>query len=229
MIYIIGVGGVGSWLTPAICLLADAKNVTLVDGDTLEEKNLNRQLFTEESVGLNKAEALARKYGCNFIPQFYSESLERHSQHDWLLVGVDNNPARSSALNAADIAGCQAIFGANETLSSEAYYYSPRWQGKHLDPRTYYPEIEKDSSDDPRRGAIGCTGEAQQANRQLVTANFMAASLMAHLYVVWAIEARKMPAEAFAHLPYKLVNNFSKNEYFKVGDKPKEQHVTTNS
>ena len=57
--YIIGCGGVGSWLAPSLCLLRSPQEVILVDGDTLETKNLNRQLFTPEQVGSNKAEALA--------------------------------------------------------------------------------------------------------------------------------------------------------------------------
>ncbi len=49
-IYIIGAGGVGSWLTPAMCMLIKPEDITIVDGDKLEDKNLNRQLFNEEDI-----------------------------------------------------------------------------------------------------------------------------------------------------------------------------------
>jgi hypothetical protein len=61
-------------------------------------------------------------------------------------------------------------------------------------------------------------GEAQQQTPQLVTANFMAASLAAHLYVLWGQEQRKMDAEAIPFLPYKLVNNLTRNEHHLVRD-----------
>ncbi len=216
-IYIIGCGGVGSFLAPTMCLLAGAKNIVLVDGDTLEKKNLNRQLFTEADIGNNKAAALAAKYECDFIPDWYSESLIAHDYNDWLLGVVDNHIARRAILTATDFAGCSAIFGANEVHSSEAFVYRSGWIGTKNDPRIMYPEIMTDNTNDPRRGAIGCTGEAQAANVQLVTANFMAAALVAHLYVLWGMEARKTDKETQQHYPHKLVQNLTRNEFFKSG------------
>mgnify|MGYP000856154200 CR=1 FL=1 len=61
--------------------------------------------------------------------------------------------------------------------SAEAYYYRRRWKGTARDPRVYYPEINQDRSGDPRATSIGCTGEVQNQNRQLVSANLMAAAL----------------------------------------------------
>lgn len=216
MIYIIGCGGVGSFLAPTLCLLAGNENITLVDGDKLERKNLNRQLFDESMVGENKAEALARRYNCSAIAEWYSESLMPHSRYDWLIGVVDNHLARRGVLNAVDLNDCRAILAANEVHSSEAYVYLPQWRDTKLDPRVMYPEIRTDRSNDPRTGAIGCTGEAQTANVQLVTANFMAAALAAHLYVVWEMEAKKLPAETIPHLPHKLVQNLTKNECYKA-------------
>jgi molybdopterin/thiamine biosynthesis adenylyltransferase len=199
-------------------MLEGPLKVTLVDGDKLEKKNLNRQLFTERHIGLNKAEALAQVYGCQFIDEWYSPTLIEHNKLDWIIGAVDNHPARKSVLQSCDISGCRAIFGANEVHSSEAFVYLPEWCDTKLDPRNYYPEIQSDRSNDPSAQGIGCTGEAQEANRQLVTANFMAAALVGHLYVVWAQEARKMEAEALQYFPYKLVNNLTKNETHKVKD-----------
>lgn len=218
-IYIIGCGGVGSFLTPALCLLVGPERVTLIDGDELEKKNLNRQLFTESDIGMNKASALASKYGCEAIPEWYSESLMSHETQDWLIGVVDNHLTRRTILTSVDRYGCSAILAANEVHSSEAYVYLPEWVDTKIDPRIMYPEILTDHSGDPRQRAIGCTGEAQKSNVQLVTANFMAAALASHLFVVWAMEAKKMGKDVVRHLPHKLVNNLTKNEHYKVGEK----------
>ena len=64
MNYIIGCGGVGSAIIPSFCLLKTPEEITLIDGDILERKNLNRQLFDAHHLGQNKATALGTKYGC---------------------------------------------------------------------------------------------------------------------------------------------------------------------
>lgn len=216
--FIVGSGGVGSWLAPSLCMLIGSKNVVLVDGDTLEEGNLNRQLFTRQHLGRNKAEALAGLYGCKAIPEYYNMGRFRVTEDDWLVMCVDNHPARNAALNESDARGCRVICAANETHSAEAYYYNRGWREGVLDPRVYYPEITTNREGDPLARAIGCTGEAQEANRQLVSANFSAAALAQHLFVVWAMEAPKLNSETLPSLPYKLVQNLTKLESFRVKD-----------
>ncbi len=207
--FIIGAGGVGSWLCPSLCLLIGPKNVTVIDGDTLEQKNLNRQLFTRRQVGQNKASALARRYKCHAVPGWFNAGSIRPHDRDWLFVCVDNNPARSAALQACDMADCRAIVAANEITSSEAYVYCRDWQGSRLDPRTYYPEIATDQTRDPQAAAIGCTGEAQEQNRQLVSANFSAAALAQNLFVCWEIEGKDRNGRVFQFFPHRLISNLT--------------------
>jgi hypothetical protein len=209
-IYIIGGGGVGSWLLPSMCLLEKPGNITCIDGDMLEFKNLNRQLFTEKDIGQNKAKALAQKYACKCLESWFSSGLIDLSPRDWLMVCVDNHRARLEALQECDSHGCQAIFACNETHSAEAFYYRREWMGGPLDPRTYYPEIATDPGGDPRAAAIGCTGDAQANNTQLVSANFMASSLAQHLYVLWAMEVPAMEGAPINRLPNRLYANLSR-------------------
>lgn len=202
----------GSFMTPALCALVGARNVTVVDGDKLEAKNLNRQLFDPKDVGENKAKALSRRFGCNSVSDFYYMGAIPHSSVDVLMCCVDNDASRKEALASADMHGCAVIIAANEVHSSEAYFYKPDWQGTNRDPRIYYPELNQARGFDPRALSAGCTGEAQEKNVQLVTANFMAASLALHLYVVWIMESKKLDEEVANHLPHHMRQNLTKNE-----------------
>ena len=58
---VLGVGGVGSWCAEALCRTAVGK-LTLIDFDTIEITNLNRQLHTTtKTVGLYKADVLSSR------------------------------------------------------------------------------------------------------------------------------------------------------------------------
>lgn len=228
MNYIIGAGGVGSFMAPALIMLTAPEDVIIVDGDKLEAKNLNRQLFDKGDIGKFKAQALASKYGCGAVCKWYDRTLIQHRPEDWLFCVVDNHPARSAALGACDLFGCSAIIAANEVHSSEAYLYQPGMKNTKLDPRVYYPEIETSTSGDPRAAAIGCTGEAQENNRQLVTANFMAAALALHLFVVWAMEAKGLKAATLKSLPHRLSQTLTKSQSINHGQVTTDRERKTN-
>lgn len=230
MVYIIGVGGVGSWLAAAMVRLVGADNVVLVDGDRLEKKNLDRQLFAERDIGKFKAEALGEQLGCQSVPRWYHCGLIPMTKDDWMICCADNNPARFEVLSSCDMHQCSCIIAANETTSSEAYLYHHQWRGTDNDPRIYYPEIAKDQTNNPMRASIGCTGEVQLSNRQLVTANFMAAAQAGHLYMMWAIEGRKVKAETKKMMPHRLNQNLTRNGYILSGEPKKvEPRKETNN
>lgn len=59
---IVGLGGVGSWCAEALARAGVAR-LTLIDGDTVAESNLNRQLpALEPNLGRFKAEVLAERF-----------------------------------------------------------------------------------------------------------------------------------------------------------------------
>ena len=216
--FVIGAGGVGSWLVPSLIRLIGSRNICVVDGDTLEEKNLDRQLYTQQHIGVNKALALSRLYGCDCRQNYFSMGRFTIQREDILIACVDNHPARRAALNECDARGCSALFAANETHSAEAYFYKPQWRGTPLDPRVYFPELLTGNDGDPLAEAIGCTGEAQEQNRQLVSANFLAAGLVQHLFVLWCLEAPHLDRDTLPFLPFRLVANMTKMESFRVKD-----------
>lgn len=222
-VYIVGAGGVGSWLTPSLCLLLGKDAITVIDGDRYEFKNLNRQLCKPDALGKNKAVVLSETYGCSPLAAYYGPGLIEHLPHDLIVVCADNNPARLSALGEADRNECRVVVAANERTSAEAYYYVPDWKDSPRDPRVYYPELTADHSGDPLARVAGCTGQAQAQTPQLVSANFMAAALAQWLIVLWLLEAPKLDPDVRQGLPYKLVANLSRLETFTIKQNKRKQ------
>lgn len=200
-IVVIGCGGVASWLVrPLVMFLrqCDHKPVlTLIDGDTIEERNLDRQWFDEEDIGQNKAEAMAE-----LLPNDYPiDSAVREYYMDGHILPIDgtklflccadNHAARRAVLNSVDRGQGFAIIGGNEYVEAEAYYYERGYKDGPCDPRTYYPSILTDDTGDPTRPA-GCTGPAAVAAPQLVFANFSAANHMLWLIYHHFVERREL-------------------------------------
>lgn len=55
---VVGVGGVGNWVALTAALTGLFENIILVDGDTVEETNLNRTIFEETDIGSTKCDAV---------------------------------------------------------------------------------------------------------------------------------------------------------------------------
>lgn len=232
-IVLIGCGGIGGWA--AQCLSKTLKEndvLELVDGDKIERKNLDRQLFTRRNVGQFKAQALAMKLEQDQFPgtivtrdhyigsSGWLASLERNPfpEYPIILVGVDNHPARNAALELADANLGQCIIGCNEYEDAEAYYYRAAWKGTDLDPRVYYPEIVTDTTDDPNKPP--CTGEVLESAPQLAVANMNAASLMMWMFWYWTNNANKLSSEeAIAKRVIGVRNNAFAWEIIKQADK----------
>lgn len=182
---IIGAGGIASWLVPLLKhTLKLGSFIRVMDGDVLESRNLDRQLFPLDYIGWNKAEALADLHKIAFTPSYFEDSIEFDVQIPYSAIWccADNHPARKACLEAVDKNNAlMAIIGGNEYTDSEAYAYLPVWKGTAGDPRIYYPEILTDQSGDPLSPFV-CQGQAQEQNRQLALANYLAAGFMVHLW-----------------------------------------------
>lgn len=203
-VFVIGAGGIGSHLMePLARLLAyhkdGTKNVTLVDGDTYEEKNRIRQLFETRHVGKNKAAALAEKIGEAVFPishhpefinkdkfvELVSQKLLDRQQPFMVITAVDNHATRKAVIEALDDAGYPNfvfLSGGNGYANGQVMSYV-----KLLgEPGTVHP---LDKYDDLRfppdhiPGSGGCQEEAP-AEPQLITANASAA-----LGLLWTVNA----------------------------------------
>lgn len=232
-IVIVGCGGVGSYLIPA--LLRTVRNhacppnsprVILVDGDTLEPKNMERQLFSEDDVGKNKAWVLAN-LNVDYYPNITAEKTFFSGDESWLETGaliiacVDNHPGRARCLTAADRIGGEAIVCGNGYTDAEAMFYSSvGMKGTPRDPRVMFPEILTDTADDPLAIGSGCTGVAQQQTPQLAIANFMAAAYALHLLWFHYQEIDKIEREYRGHSPLRHASNASRISTLKLMEAP---------
>lgn len=194
----IGCGGIGAWVSQALNrLMKKEDTLWLWDGDTVEKKNLDRQLFDTSDIGTNKALALQQYLGMQHDIKVSETYFQLGSvvieKPNWIFVCADNHAARLAALMYADQENCRVIIGANETTSAEAYVYFPHWKEGPNDPRTYYPELLIDKRHDPL--SPPCTGEILDNNPQLVMANMQAAAYMMWLHHFWAHEAEKLSDE----------------------------------
>ncbi|AXX86575.1 tRNA threonylcarbamoyladenosine dehydratase [Malaciobacter marinus] len=92
-IILLGVGGVGSFALDAL-YRTGVTDITIVDFDTYEESNLNRQIGSEGNIGKVKVEALAQKY-LKVTPihvKITKEWIDNFdfSQFDYILDAIDD-------------------------------------------------------------------------------------------------------------------------------------------
>jgi tRNA A37 threonylcarbamoyladenosine dehydratase len=108
-VLIIGVGGVGSYAAEAVAR-SGAGRVTLMDGDTVQPSNLNRQLVALTStLGKNKAEVMAERIRdidpsteVRALPRFYKEGDELDlTEYDWVIDAIDDVNAKTALIKTA--------------------------------------------------------------------------------------------------------------------------------
>ena len=108
-VLIIGVGGVGSYAAEAVAR-SGAGHVTLMDGDTVQPSNLNRQLVALTStLGRNKAEVMAERIKdidpsteVSVLARFYKEGDELDlTAYDWVIDAIDDVNAKTALIKTA--------------------------------------------------------------------------------------------------------------------------------
>jgi molybdopterin/thiamine biosynthesis adenylyltransferase len=236
-IAVVGCGGTASYLLPPLLKVLKNKfgspDVVLFDGDVLEERNLDRQLFNADFIGRNKADAMDDMYRAYYPkliaePEYFHSGLPGSEEFDLIFCCADNQPARREVLAFCDNSDgcCPAIIGGNEYTDAEAYYYDHTMQGTQHDPRKYYPNILTGEENDPRRPE-SCTGTLMEENPQLAISNFMSAGYMLHLFWFHFVCANSMRDLDYEHYPVVHRSNFSRLSTSKVKDYATEPRETT--
>lgn len=119
---VVGAGGTGSHIIQSLARIAAHVGpgaglaITVIDGDTVEPKNVGRQLFSRADVGLNKAQALAARFSSVFglritaVPEMATEGLlesvarppgGRSVAPTRILIGAVDTPRARRIIHAA--------------------------------------------------------------------------------------------------------------------------------
>lgn len=108
-VLIVGNGGVGSYAAEAVARAGVGK-ITLMDGDSVQPSNLNRQLVALTStLGRNKAEVMAERIrdinpdaDVTALARFYEEDdMLDLAAYDWVIDAIDSVIAKTALIKTA--------------------------------------------------------------------------------------------------------------------------------
>lgn len=202
-IKVIGTGGIGLCLLPTLCRYLNyngekypAVEVSLIDGDSFEERNRERQDFVE--VG-PKASMTAAEYRGKFPrlmfwdnPVYVSETnvIQLIRENDIVLLCVDNHKTRKLISDRAEeLNNVTVINGGNDWTDGNVLVHIRR-SGKNLTPplaNKYHPEIVNPTDKNPaevEQKPDGCADLAAAAPQLLITNNYIAANMLAAFFNV---------------------------------------------
>ncbi len=184
---VVGCGGTGSLTMGYLArmLRRTPTSVLLIDGDTVEDKNLDRQGFSSCDVGESKAAILADEVQSvgmghvTYMPEYLIDksqlTLMREKDDLTILIGcVDNHRARQVMHQYFySVDDCIYIDSANEYDAGEVCV-AVRANGKDIaPPRGYYfPDVLTDKS--PRADELGCDTVNISAPQHMITNSLMA-------------------------------------------------------
>lgn len=216
---VVGLGGTGAQIARHVARIVydmrrsrlHTPHIVFIDPDTVEVKNVGRQLFTEAEIGQNKAVALMRRFNCALgleivaVPE--AVSAEKHFQaYGSLVIGaVDNHQARRELAQVHGVwldcgnhrASGQVVLG-NTGDRDLALRYIDGSDGKYA----YLPNaallfpalLEPDPTPDPAAEARSCADLVLQGDQHLLVNDWMACAAASYLYAL----LRRQPVTTFA-------------------------------
>lgn len=222
-IKIIGLGGVGTILVERLCRFLNygadlSANITLVDGDTYEEKNYERQEFSGFG---NKAEVKATDLELQFptlpldvYPAFVNEATlsDVIKEGDIIFMCVDNHKSRMIVNNyCKQLKNVTLISGGNELMDGNVQTYIRRDE-KDLTPdiAAYHPEIA--NPDDKLPDEMSCE-ELSHSDPQLYFTNLGVATIMCWSFYNAIIKEQLEASEVYFDM--KTMNTLAHNRLVK--------------
>ena len=208
-IFIIGVGGTGSYLLPVLMRYLASRTdineniyIKIIDGDKYDEGNVSRQEFAHSRIGRNKAEVQAEIYGKKFpnlkishFDEYIGDSnVEMIGENSIVFCCVDNHFCRNIlSKHCQTLNNVLLISGGNEYTDGniQSYY---KVDGKEMNhPIEFrHPEIEKTNDGD--RSEMSCEElHGLPSGSQVIFANAMSGTLMACLFYSYFIGSKSQP------------------------------------
>ncbi len=196
-IKIIGMGGIGCALLPHLarylCASGEAARLTLVDGDTFEGRNADRQAFSNlGSKAKVKALELARQFeevSFRAVPEFVTPenvgTIIRSG--DVVLLAVDNHKTRRLVSDhCRGLTDVALISGGNDYTDGNVQVYL-RCAGQDVTaPLTrFHPEIADPRDRSPHE--LACDELSREAAPQLLFTNLAVASAMLNAFYAWRL------------------------------------------
>lgn len=189
-IILIGCGGTGSYLAPPLARFLRASKFVgefiLVDGDSYEPSNLDRQSFNLDLLGENKAVAQATRlqreiedFQCGIIDDYLSEEDVNEYVTDGTLVinCADNNAIRKFVEDRIDTLDNGVHICCGNELRHGQVQISCKEKGKRTT-RSIYEDAPVFKEGNGDRSKMSCQELAElPGGGQLITANFFAAAL----------------------------------------------------
>lgn len=218
---LVGAGGIGTWLAAGLARLLEFKYpgsaLVIVDGDTYEQRNLERQSFkTMGNKAIATANELTQQFNNTlFIPlakwvvddNFAGVSDEEDSpkipasslitENDVVFAVVDNFAARKIIFDAAQNLDNIDIFtgGNDDGLFGSIYHYQRR-DGKDVTDHPVNTHPEYDNPPDKNPGELSCQDRAKiEGGTQLLATNMAVAAFLLGR-VQKTIVANQSPDEA---------------------------------
>jgi hypothetical protein len=212
-VYVIGLGGIGSWLVEPVMRFLHSKkmldhtDIILVDGDKYEASNRNRQIVHPKLIGMNKADATAQRMRSYFpessiiaVPQFISTKhgsyFKQYPARTWILSCSDNNVCRLHLSQIADgMDNVTLLTGGNEMTDGNSHLFH-RTARSHQNETLLKKHPEIAEANDGDRSAMSCEQlAALPSGGQIIVTNFVCASTMLmHFYQSWEAYANhKIP------------------------------------
>lgn len=192
--YIVGVGGTGSLLARDLpkLIIRSENEMCLIDGDVVESKNIIRQGYQKQDVGINKAIALSRKINslypveCEFMDCYLTYDnmsnllhLKHNKKFIPVIIGCVDNDATRKILEKimGEQERCIYIDSANSEYEGNIYVAIKSKKGLHGKLRGQSYKLEDDRHPDE----ISCQEHVSKGNVQyLVTNAKMAVEILEH-------------------------------------------------
>lgn len=197
-VVLIGAGGIGShlagWTARFLAWRPGQHELLIVDKDTFEDKNRERQSFRSHG---NKARVIAeelrpqfRRVRIDYLSEYVTpENVSLVLSEDAIvLIAVDNHATRKVVSDAArDYRNITIISGGNEETHGTVQVYARR-NGRDVTPPLTqdHPEIER--PDAPAPYEMHCEERARAGEPQIFAANLMAGVVM--FAVLWRLTER---------------------------------------